>query len=251
VEGAADVNAHPVLDRHEKIALSFSGGKDSLACVHLLRDHLHRICIYHVDTGDLLPEMQESVATVEAFAPHFVRIETHVDAWIAANGLPTDLLPYSAHPVGQLMGEGNGARLVPRYDCCWNNLMVPLFARVVAEGCTLLVRGTKRADMRRLPATSGDVYQGVELCYPLLEWSNADVFAYLAEKGVTLPRIYDHVTNSPECARCSAWWGEGRGAYLKRYHPALWQQYQERLAVVRNEIFPSLLNLNHEAGDGT
>jgi phosphoadenosine phosphosulfate reductase len=191
--------------------------------------------------------MQESAASVEAFAPHFVRIETHVDAWIAANGLPTDLLPYSAHWIGRAMGQ-NGAVLVPRYECCGHNLMLPLYTRVREDGNTLLIRGTKRVDMPRLPVTSGDVVDGLEIYYPLVDWSNQEVFAYLAEKGVALPRVYEHVVNSPECARCSAWWGEGRAAYLKQYHPALWQQYQERLAVVRDEIYPSLLNLNHEAG---
>lgn len=234
-----------ILDRHKNIACSYSGGKDSLACVHLLREHLDRITVYHVDTGDLLPEMRESVDRVEAICPRFVRIETGVTEWIAANGLPTDLMPFSQHWVGRQMGQA-GTALVSRYDCCFTNLMSPLYSRVRADGNTLLIRGTKRCDMPRLPVTSGDVVEGLEIYYPLLEWSNADVFAYLAEKGVPLPRVYESVVNSPECARCSAWWGEGRSAYLKRHHPNLWAEYQQRLALVRQEIYPSLLDLNRE-----
>lgn len=235
------------LAAHERIGLSFSGGKDSLACVRMFKKHLSRIRIYHVDTGDLLPEMCASVAAVEAYAPDFVRIETRVADWIAVHGLPTDLVPHSAHPVGRAMGE-NRASLVARYDCCYANLMWPVFDRASRDGCTLLIRGTKRADMRRLPAEDGEIVAGVELYYPLLDWSNEQVRAFLALEGVKLPRIYDTVANAPECARCSAWWGEGRAAYLKRYHPELWRDYDTRLQVIIDEIALPLANLRREAG---
>ena len=235
------------LDRHEKIALSASGGKDSTACVYLLRDQLDRINVYHLDTGDLLPEMRESVARIEAMCPHFVRIETNVADWIGVHGLPTDLLPYTSHPVGRRMGQEK-TPLVARYDCCWHNLMWPLFQRVHDDGCTLLIRGTKAVDMPRLPATDGDTAYGVELYYPLLDWTNEQVFAFLALKGVKLPRVYNYVVNSPECARCSAWWGEGRSTYLKKYHPELWAEYDARLQLVIDAVAPSLALLRHEAG---
>lgn len=237
------------LSRHQKIALSFSGGKDSLACVHLLRDHLDRLTVYHLDTGDLLPEMMESVARVEAFAPHFVRVRTDVNAWIAQHGMPTDLLPHGSHPVGRAMGEER-TRLVPRYDCCWLNLMLPLYSRVVADGNTLLIRGTKQVDMARLPLASGDTADGVELYYPLQGWTNDDVFTFLRAAGAPVPRVYDHVVNAPECARCSAWWGEKRAAYLKRFHPELFADYDARLQQVIDEIAPALANLRREAGVG-
>jgi len=230
-----------------KRALSFSGGKDSLAVVELLREYLDEITIYHLDTGDLLPEMRESVSRVEAFAPHFVRVETDVSGWIATHGLPTDLLPFHSHPVGQHLGQAT-VRLVGRYDCCYANLMWPLFKRIYDDGFTLLIRGTKRCDIPRLPAEPGEIVDGVELWYPLLDWSHDHVFDYLRERNVPLPRVYDYVTNSPECARCSAWWGEGRAAYLKKYHPEIWVEYDARLQVVIDAVAPSLALLRHEAG---
>jgi phosphoadenosine phosphosulfate reductase len=146
------------------------------------------------------------------------------------------------------MGQSGPTALVSRYDCCYANLMWPLFERVMADGCTLLIRGTKRVDMPRLPAGQGEVVDGVELYYPLLDWTNQQVFAFLHLEGVKLPRVYDYVENSPECARCSAWWGEGRAAYLKKYHPELWAEYDARLQIVIDAIAPSLALLRHEAG---
>lgn len=228
------------LERHEKAALSFSGGKDSTACVELLREHLDRITIYHLDSGDLLPEMRESVARVEATAPHFVRVESNVAGWIAEHGLPSDLMPYQMHGIGQMMGE-HKRRITSRYECCFANLMAPLFARVHADGNTLLIRGTKRVDMPKLPAESGSLTDGVELWLPLVDWSNEDVFRFLAERNIPLPRIYAYLTNSPECAQCPAWWGEQRNTYLKRFYPDLWRGYQQRLSMLAAEMAPSVL----------
>lgn len=238
----------PFFGHHQKVALAFSGGKDSTAVVYLLREHLDAITLYHVDTGDLLPEMRDAVSRVEAIAPHFVRIETHVTDWINHNGLPTDLVPYSSHPLGRMTGEP-GATLVSRFDCCLTNLMLPVFQRVMDDGCTLLIRGTRRTDMNRLPVASGETCEGVEFWYPIEGWSDADVVAYLAEKGVELPRIYQHMDHSPECARCSAWWGEGRAAYLKRYYPELWAEYDARLQIIIDAIAPSLAMLKQEVGE--
>jgi 3'-phosphoadenosine 5'-phosphosulfate sulfotransferase (PAPS reductase)/FAD synthetase len=237
------------LDRHEKIALSWSGGKDSTAVLHILRDELHRLTVYHVDTGDLLPEMRDHVRRFEHIIPNFVRIQTNVAAWNIEHGLPTDLLPYSAHHIGRLMGEER-IKLVSRYDCCAANLMAPLYDRVKADGNTLLIRGTKRADMMQLPVESGEAPDGIELWYPLLDWSHDDVFLYLRQHGIPIPRLYGDMKNSPECARCTAWWHEGRGAYLAQHYPNLARDYQARLRLVAEEIGPSIDALGAELSAG-
>lgn len=236
------------LDRHNKIALCFSGGKDSLACVYLLRAHLDRLTIYHLDTGDLLPEVHEIVAHVEGFAPHFVRVQTDVAAWIAEWGMPTDLLPFGAHPVGIAMGDMK-TRLVTRYACCYANLMLPLFERIRSDGNTLVIRGTKSVDMEQLPRRDGEVGDGFELMLPLQNWSHDDVFAYLRSVGAPINRIYDYVTNSPECARCSAWWNERRASYLRRYHPAIFADYAARMRIVAAEVAAPLANLQTEMAE--
>lgn len=236
------------LHRHERIALAFSGGKDSLAVVYALRPHLDRLTVYHMDTGDLLPEIRETVAHVRSFAPSFVHVQGDVGAWIAENGLPTDLLPFSAHEVGRMAGQEN-VRLVPRYRCCFTNLMAPLWQRIKADGITLVIRGTKNCDLKRHPTQDGETHDGVELWYPLAGWSHDQVFAYLKEVGAPTNRIYETMTNAPECARCSAWWGEGRAAYLRKYHPDLFRDYVGRLRAVTSEIIASVNNLNRELGD--
>lgn len=233
------------LSRHDRVALGFSGGKDSLACVYLLRDWLDRITIYHLDTGDLLPEVREVVDHVRGMTPHFVTIQTDARKWRRENGLPSDLVPYSQHRIGQLMGDGRRP-IVHRYECCGLNLMLPFADRIKADGCTLLIRGTKACDMRTLPMDSGQNLDGFELWLPLRDWSNDEVFAFLRSQDAPICRIYNYVTNSPECATCPAWWGEKRAAYLKRYHPELWAEYREGVAGVMEEIGPSIAALATE-----
>lgn len=233
-----------VLARHDRVALSLSGGKDSVACWWLLREHLPRIVVYHLDTGDLLPEVRSVVDEIEAMTPHFVRIASDVAGWIERHGLPSDLVPHSSHPVGQHMAEGRP--LVSRYECCGANLMMPLFDRIKADGNTLMIRGTKRCDMKRLPMRSGEVLDGIELLLPLLEWSHADVLAYLRREGAPVSTAYEHFVNLPECATCPAWWSEGRADYLRTRHPALFVRYQERMGAVMAEVGPVVAALGAE-----
>ncbi len=234
-----------ILARHDRVALNFSGGKDSLACVYMLREHLHRITIYHNDTGDLLPEVCEIVEHVKGFAPDFVHIRGDVAGWIAGHGIPSDVVPYTAHPVAREVGQGG--RLASRYDCCYANLMKPLWDRIVADGCTLVIRGTKTVDFPRLPVRDGETHSGVEFLHPLEGWSHAEVFAYLREQGAPICRVYDDAEQSPECARCPAWLNVGQAAYLRKHHPALFAGYRERMAVVLDELDAPLRALASEA----
>jgi len=234
-----------ILDRHERICLEFSGGKDSTACLYLLRDHLDRIKVLHMDTGDLVPEMREHVERIAAWLPHFERVNGDVNAWIAKNGLPSDLVPYGQHELGRQMGEAR-VSLVPRYQCCWENLMSPLHARVKAGNFTLIIRGSKWADIPNLPVKSGESQEGIELWLPISDWSHEDVFAYLASQGVELPRIYEHSVNSFECARCTAWLGERRATYLQRYHPELYADYRARMRLVVRELHRPMSHLADE-----
>ena len=44
------------LDRHDKIALQFSGGKDSLAVLYLCKEWWNKITVVWLNTGSAFPE---------------------------------------------------------------------------------------------------------------------------------------------------------------------------------------------------
>lgn len=242
------MDASPLL-RHERIALHFSGGKDSLAVAHLLRPHWNRLTFYHVDAGDLLPEVREIVDDMEKQVPRFVRIVTDSARWMETYGLPSDLVPFTGTPSGILIGAGK-ERICARDDCCASNIMAPMHERMVADKIALVIRGTKRADFTRLPAASGDTSSGYELWLPIEDWPHERVFAYLREVGAPICRVYENKVNAPECATCPAWWSEGRAEYLGKYHPALAALYKAKLRIVADEVMPVLRTLQAELAHG-
>lgn len=230
------------LDRHERIALAFSGGKDSLAVTHLLRPHWDRITFYHVDAGDLLPEVRDIVDDYERMVPRFVRIKSDARAFMQQFGLPSDLVPHTATPVGIAIGGELG--LVGRYDCCGHNLWMPMHTRMMADGIKLVIRGTKRADMKRLPSENF-VGPDYELWLPILEWSHAQVFDYLRAVGAPISMVYRHAVNAPECATCPAWLDEKRASYLQSY-PDLLAEYGAKLRAVANVVMPEVARMKAE-----
>src|SRR4051794_2827006 len=115
---------HRTITKHERIALQFSGGKDSLAML-LMREHWDKLTVYWVKTGDAFPETIALVESVRALAAHFVEIAGNQPQVIAQFGIPTDLLPASATSIG-LSGCGRDDGLMQdRYSCCMRTIMLP------------------------------------------------------------------------------------------------------------------------------
>lgn len=238
-----------ILAPHRNIALHFSGGKDSLAVAHMLRPWWALITFYHLDAGDLLPEVREVVAYMRRQVPRFVTISTDSSAWAKANGLPSDLVPTSTTPFGRMIGMSE-RRIVDRFECCAQNLWLPMHDRMHADGITLVIRGTKRCDTRKMAAENGNRSAGYQIWLPIEDWSHEQVFAYLRENDLPICRVYDDAVNAPECATCSAWWTEGRAAYLAKHHPELAAVYQEKLAAVAAEVAPAWASLQAEVEHG-
>ena len=231
--------------RHPRVAFEFSGGRDSLAALYLLRPYWGRMTVYHTDTGDQFPETQEVVSRVEAIVPRFVRIKGRLQESIEQFGLPTDLSPAGANS-GMGAWHYGSPRLQDRYDCCYRSLMAPMHERVTADGCTLVIRGQRDTDYKLPPMRSGESF-GVEVLYPIERWNDDDVLGYLQEVGVAPARFYEHgLETSPECMRCSAWWDDKRAAYMKQFHPEAHKEYVARLVFVRNAIMPHLAALDTE-----
>lgn len=247
-----------LLDKHERIALSFSGGKDSLALVHLLRPYWDRLRIYHVSTSDLLPETVEIVRAVEAMVPNWCEITTNSIAYQEKFGLVSDIVPYEATLTGRALLHGNAGRtpIVGRAECCNANLWAPLQARLTADRITLSIRGTRRSDpawgwlMASGSATGPATFQDGPLTVwtPIHDWTIEQVFKYLQNVGAPIAAYYEepYKHSGPECARCTGWLDEAKGAYLRRHHPAIAADYLVRLSRVRSALQPTLRRLEAE-----
>lgn len=236
-----------VIRRHERIALQFSAGKDSLACLYLLRPHWDRLTVYWLDNGDTFPEARQVVAQVRALVPRFETIQSDVRAVHAMYGIPSDIVPASATPLGRMVGGASPA-IQDRFSCCFQTIMRPLHERMLADGITLIIRGQRGDDALKAPIRSGTVDAGIEYLFPVEDWSARQVLAYLREQDAPLPRFYEMLDSAPDCMACSAYWEYGAAAYLKRYHHDAYQEVQRRLNTISEAIAPSIASFNVEIG---
>lgn len=232
--------------RHANIAFEFSGGKDSTAALYLLRDYWDRMTVYWC-AGDPLPELREYVEGIAAELPHFVEVPGALDESVRTFGLPTDVVPFDCTEAAHMVGAGSGMLLQDRYSCCYRTLMAPAHRAVLDSGATLVIRGQKRSDDIKGPLSSGDTVDGVEFLYPIEGWTDAHVFGYLRLCGIPVPRYYaEGMSHSFDCATCTAWLHEPRGAYLKKHYPERFVEYREKLAIVAGAAQAAVNNLISE-----
>lgn len=239
------MDAQNAIDRHDRIALQFSGGKDSLVCLYLMRPYWDRLTVYWLDSGDAYPETVSLMSQVREMVPNFARIEGRQPQAVAQFGFPTDILPASSTPMG-VAATGKGVLMQDRYSCCLRSIMLPMHERMLADGITLIVRGQKNADRTKGPLRSGDVDGGIEFLFPIEDWSDRQVMDYLREQDAPIPRFYEMLNDAPDCLSCSAWWEKGEGAYRKRYHYPQFVEYQRRLEIIKHAVGEQISEFNKE-----
>lgn len=235
------------LNKFSNVALHFSGGKDSLALLYMLKPWLDRITVYSLDTGDRPPETQAVIDEVKAWIPKFVEVRADSKAWRKANGICSDLVPAHSELLGVLYGMSE-LRLSSRFQCCSANLMLPMHLAMVEDGVDLVIRGTKLTDTGKVPFEGKSPYYEVWL--PLKLWTHEMVFSYLVEQGAPQNPIYQYSTgSSPECLTCTAWWDDGKAKFLKACHPKEYREYRVSLTAIRTALQRSLDELDSELGE--
>lgn len=235
-----------VLARHERIAFQFSGGRDSLAALYLMRPYWGRMVVYWCNPGSPFPETVDIMALVSGEVPRFVEIDGHQPQVIAQFGLPSDIVPASRTLLG-VMVDGRPAQLIQdRYSCCARSMMEPTHARMIQDGITLIIRGQKNADKFKSPARSGMLIDGFEMLFPIEDWSVTDVMDYLRSNRLPVPRFYSMLNSAPDCVTCSAWWEEGVSKYLKAYHPEAHREVQGRMDIINEAVREHIAAFNIE-----
>lgn len=211
--------------------LQFSGGKDSLACLYLLEKQWDEITVVWVNTGAAFPETIDQMEHIRAIVPHFLEVKTAQN--IESEGYPTDLLPISHTSMGQQFEGPQPHKFQSRYACCAHALWIPLQREMKERGATRIIRGEKRCDAKRSQLTDGMLIEGITYRFPVYEWSDAEVLAYLREKKVEIPRSYRTLSTGLDCWNCTAYLSENRRKldYLHAYHP---QKFQEVRGILQD-----------------
>lgn len=222
-----------VLARHERCALQFSGGKDSLACLYLLQPWWEKITVAWVNTGDPFPETVEQMAAIRAMVPNFLEVNSNQPANIAEHGWPVEALPMTRTPFGKLLDGHPHPIMQPYYNCCNANIWTPMQEAMNALNATLLIRGTRLEDPRKGIVRSGMKVGNVEFLHPIEEWSSAQVRDFLGDR---LPKHYAGTETSLDCMHCTAFLYEnvGKMRYMAAKHPAVYDEVRRRLIDIRD-----------------
>lgn len=164
-----------------KIALQFSGGKDSLALLWYMEALWDFIDVIFVDTGDVYPSTLRRVERMAARVPNFIKIDTDSVAYRAEHGNP-DAKTW--------------------LECCVANVYQPMHEYVIKNGYRQVLRGTKAVDPHIHLVFPGDIIDGILFTFPLWGWTDLAVMQYL---GKRLPDEYRiGAVGMPDCKTCPA-----------------------------------------------
>ncbi|WP_454845314.1 phosphoadenosine phosphosulfate reductase domain-containing protein [Ralstonia thomasii] len=230
------------METHSYPVLKFSGGKDSLACLYLLRPYWYRVTVLWANPGDPYPETVELMEHVAKMVPNFLEVPGpgYVKSHAAQQTYPADVVPWSATPLGRACIPGSPMfKLHSPMECCAYNVWAPMQSIIKELGYDLVIRGERETEAHRPPIVHGmfDAQNGGTQLMPIRAWSKDEVLAYLRSQGVEVPRQYAYGMGSLDCMHCTAFLAEARGKlrYLRDFHPDAAVEYERRLRLIRSE----------------
>ena len=225
-------------DRHEKVALMFSGGKDSIACLHLIKDYLDKTTVVWVNMGASFPEIEELMEETRAKVPHFLEIKTNQPESIKARGYPVDVVPVNYTDFGQAVTSIKDFKVRSYLECCAENFWIPCDTEVRKLGITGIIRGQRQSEGHRAPVKSGHIENGIEYSFPIESWSDSEVIDYLRSKDVVIDERLSMSHSSLDCWNCTAYMADSaeRFNYIKKNHPAKYQSIVEIVKKIDNVI---------------
>jgi 3'-phosphoadenosine 5'-phosphosulfate sulfotransferase (PAPS reductase)/FAD synthetase len=240
------MNLDTFFSRHDRVALMFSGGRDSIACLHLVKPYMDKVTVVWANTGANFPEIESYMDVVRSQVPRFLEVFTDQAKSIEANGYPTDVLPISYVQFGQLLTSPKPIKLRASYDCCAENFWNPVEAKIRELGMTGVIRGQRADEFYRSPVVSGHVYNGVEYVFPISDWSSEDVLSYLREQGEEITERLQMAHSSLDCWNCTAFLSgsEDRMKYVKKHYPEKYEKVVHIFKQIDNAVTSEMAGLH-------
>jgi phosphoadenosine phosphosulfate reductase len=216
------------------IALAFSGGKDSLACLHLNKDRLHEITVLWVNTGNNYPDTLETINQVKSMCTSFIEIKSARDAQNDVYGLPSDIIPFENTKFGQNVTGKTETLIQPYFACCYDNITKPLMDKCKELGVTELISG-KRDDEHH-KSSDGGMVDGILHTHPIHDWTSEQVLEYLSFY-MELPKHFNFSHSSLDCYDCSAYLKDTQDIFeWSKQYPDLHDKKVIRINQVKNVL---------------
>lgn len=187
--------------------LFFSGGKDSLALLHMHRAQWDSMYVLWINPGAPYASTVAQMDAWKKLLPHFVEVKGNQPQHIAQFGYPVDVLPVNfTRTAKERYGNDSPVLLQSYLDCCMANLWQPAADAVKSLGVKRVISAFRKEESFDNMVKGDAVIDGVEYIYPLIDWKEADVFAYLRANDIQLPEEYGRgEKKSRDCWNCTAW----------------------------------------------
>lgn len=219
-------------EKHDKVALMFSGGKDSVVCLNLIKEYLHKTVVIWVNTGANFPEVIDYMEKIKKKVPYFLELKTNQPKVIEEKGYPVDVLPINYTELGQACTSSKSVKLRSYFDCCAENFWIPCHNKIKELGITGVIRGQRQSETHKSPITSGDSFDGIEYFFPIEHWSESEVIDYLEKNCLNKEERFKISHSSLDCWNCTAYLNQStdRMRYIKDKHP---EKFGELVKVVK------------------
>lgn len=216
----------------------FSGGKDSLACLHLIKDYLDKTVVVWVNTGANFPEIEQMMREVKSIVTNFHEIKTDQPASIKSKGYPVDVVPVNYTTLGQSVTSIKDFKVRSYFECCSENFWIPCDAEMRKLGVTGVIRGQRNSEGHRAPIKSGHIENGIEYLLPIEDWKDSEVIDYLRSKDVVIDERLSMAHSSLDCWNCTAFMAESseRFKYIKKHHPSKYESIVEIVKKIDNVL---------------
>lgn len=197
--------------------IAWSTGKDSTACIGLVREQRNVVAVNH-DNGVELPDNYLILQQVNNVLVHKTKT------------LFLDLMDVHGFESSKLRKKN----FVKEFETSGDY-----------DGVVLGLRKQESAVRKRY--VNRPIYQrkdGVWVCLPILYWSIEDVFAYLLTEGLPIHPMYTRRSSQPlEHRRVGGFMSSrnrgsefGRFVWLREQYPELWQEISDKYPEIKKYV---------------
>ena len=221
----------------------FSGGKDSLAVLHMFKDDPALECVYFGDPGDTYPHMLEFIIdTCKKFKVplEIIKAKMPQKEYHEKFGYPSDMLPVVRTPETQSTMKNAGKQKLQSFvQCCANMCWLPMQEASLGK---VVYRGIKKNDEYMTDVENGftNEISGIQYINPIYDWTDDMVFDYLKKNDIEIPRHYKQVNVSMDCMGCTAFThspsATARLRWTKENYPSRWPEIVSRFKKVDEAV---------------
>lgn len=222
--------------------IQYSGGKDSLVCLHLYKNEPNTVVVF-VDTGSTLPHVVPYIKkTVKDLNMnlYIASPASSCHVWQEDNGYPSDIVPVNASPSMKVTTKDKyKTSIIPYIACCNRNIWQPMMKALDVLKATTVIRGSKLAD-HLIGVPDGHIENGRTFLSPLWNWTDEDVFSYLKDNNIATPPQYTlKGADSLDCWSCTAYMDEAgvaRYKFMKEQYPEIYDKAKKRFDAVSSTL---------------